>query len=89
MNVRHDGNFPEIQAEFDAMPGKAAEYARGIQQSLAKTYPDVDWEVMMRKTGKMNQGPYDWSADVGKIAAPTLLIYSDADMMHPEHIVEI
>jgi pimeloyl-ACP methyl ester carboxylesterase len=75
MNIRDKGNFPEIQAEFDAMPGKASEYARGIKQSpLAKTYPDVDWEVMMRKTGEMNQGPYDWSADVAKIASPTLLI---------------
>jgi pimeloyl-ACP methyl ester carboxylesterase len=90
MNIRDKGNFPEIRAEFDAMPGKAAEYARGIKQSpLAKTYPDVDWEVMMRKTGQMNQGPYDWSADVAKIASPTLLIFSDADMMYPEHIVEI
>ena len=89
MNIRDKGNFPEIQAEFEAMPGKAAEYARGIRQSpLAKTYPDVDWEVMMRKTGEMNQGPYDWSADVGKIASPTLLIFSDADMMRPEHMVE-
>jgi pimeloyl-ACP methyl ester carboxylesterase len=75
MNIRDKGNFPEIQADFDAMPGKASEYAREIKQSpLAKTYPDVDWEVMMRKTGEMNQGPYDWSADVAKIASPTLLI---------------
>lgn len=90
MNVRAEGNFPEIQAEFDEMPGKAAEYAKGIAQSpLVELYPDVDWESMMRKTGEMNQGPYDWSADVASIAAPALLIFSDADMMHPEHIVEI
>jgi pimeloyl-ACP methyl ester carboxylesterase len=90
MNIRDKGNFPEIQAEFDAMPGMAAEYAQGITQSpLAKTYPDIDWEAMMRKTGEMNQGPYDWSADVGKIASPTLLIFSDADMMYLEHIVDI
>lgn len=90
MNVRHDGNFPEIQAAFDAMPGNAAQYAQGIRQSpLAKLYPDVDWEVMMRKTGEMNQGTYDWSADVRRIKAPTLLIFADADMMPPEHQVEI
>jgi pimeloyl-ACP methyl ester carboxylesterase len=89
MNVRHDRNFPEIQAEFDAMPGKAPEYARQIEQSpLAKMYPNVDWNVMMRKTGEMNQGPYDWSADVAKIASPTLLMFADADMMYLEHIVE-
>jgi len=89
MNIRHDGIFPEIQAEFDAMPGKAPEYARQIEQSpLAAMYPDVDWEVMMRKTGEMSQGPYDWSAGVAKIASPTLLIFADADMMYLEHIVE-
>ncbi|HTV67463.1 MAG TPA: alpha/beta hydrolase [Rhizobiaceae bacterium] len=90
MNVRDSGNFDEIQAEFDAMPGKATEYAEGVKKSpLAKLYPDVDWETMFRKTGEMNQGPYDWSADVAKITSPTLLIFSDADMMHPEHMVEM
>jgi pimeloyl-ACP methyl ester carboxylesterase len=37
----------------------------------------------------MNQGPYDWSADFARIASPTLLIFSDADMMYPEHMVEM
>jgi pimeloyl-ACP methyl ester carboxylesterase len=90
MNIRSEGNFPEIQAQFEAMPGKAAEYARQIEQSpLASMYPDVDWEVMMRKTGEMNQGGYDWSAHVAKIASPTLLVFADADMMYLEHMVEI
>ncbi len=90
MNVRNDGNFPEIEAQFDAMPAQAPEIAKQIEQSpLAELYPDVDWEVMMRKTGEMNQGTYDWSDDVANITSPTLLIYSDADMMYPEHIVEI
>lgn len=89
MNFRHDGNFPEIQAQFDAMPEMAPEFARHVEQSpLAQMYPDIDWEVMFRKTGEMNQGTYDWSADVATIASPTLLIFSDADMMHLEHMVE-
>ena len=90
MNVKHDGNFPEIRQQFDSMPSQAPEIARHIAQSpLAKLYPDVDWEVMMRKTGEMNQGTYDWSSDVAKISSPTLLMFSDADMMYPEHMVEI
>ncbi len=90
MNVRDDGNFPETQAQFEAMPDFAPQAARAIEQSpLAEMYPDVDWEAMFRKTGEMNQGGYDWSADVAQIASPTLLIYADADMMYPEHIVEI
>lgn len=90
MNVRDDGNFPEVRAAFDEMPGTAPQIAQYLEQSpLATMYPDVDWEVMMRKTGEMNQGRYDWSEDVAGITAPTLLIFSDADMMYLEHIVEI
>ncbi|WP_404402897.1 alpha/beta fold hydrolase [Pelagibacterium halotolerans] len=89
-NVRHDGNFPEIQAQFEAMPGMAAEIARGVAQSpLAEMYPEIDWEVMFRKTGEMNAAHYDWSDDVADIAAPTLLVFADADMMPPEHMAEM
>lgn len=89
MNIRAGGNFPEIQAEFDTMPNKASEYAKGIEGSdLARKYPDIDWTAMMRKTGEMNRGNYDWSADVAKIRSPTLLMFADADMMYLEHIVE-
>jgi len=90
MSIRSDGNFPEVTAAFDAMPAQAATIGQAISQSpLAELYPDVDWEVMFRKSGQMNQGAYDWSAAVAQIAAPTLLIFADADMMHPEHMVEI
>jgi pimeloyl-ACP methyl ester carboxylesterase len=89
-SVRHDGNFPEIQAQFDAMPAMAPQIAPQVAQSpLAALYPDVDWEVMFRKTGEMLQERYDWSADVARIASPALLIFADADMMPPEHMVEI
>ena len=87
--MRHDGNFPEVRAQFDAMPGMAPEIGKAIAQSpLATMYPDVDWEVMMRKTGEMARKSYDWSADVAKITSPTLLIFADADMMYLEHMVE-
>jgi pimeloyl-ACP methyl ester carboxylesterase len=90
MNIKDTGNFPEVRAAFREMPGQAAAIAPHIENSpLAAMYPDVDWETMMRKTGEMNQGPYDWSTEVAQISAPTLLIFADADMMFPEHAVEI
>jgi pimeloyl-ACP methyl ester carboxylesterase len=89
ISMRADGNFPEVQAQFKAMPEKAAEFAPQIAQSpLGTLYPDVDWEVMMRKTGEMLRETYDWSADIAGITAPTLLIFADADLMYLEHIVE-
>jgi pimeloyl-ACP methyl ester carboxylesterase len=90
IGVRSDGNFPEVQAQFEAMPGLAPEIAQHMAQSpLAEMYPDVDWESLMRKTGAMLNRSYDWSADVARIAAPALLIFADADMMPLEHMVEV
>lgn len=87
--VRSDGNFPEVQARFEAMPEMAPEVARHMAESpLAEMYPDVNWESLMRKTGAMLQARYDWSADVARIASPALLIFADADMMPLEHMVE-
>jgi len=32
--------------------------------------------------------PYDWSDEVKKLSMPVMLVYGDADMMRPEHIVQ-
>lgn len=89
INMRADGNFPEVREQFATMPEKASEFAPHIAQSpLGALYPDVNWEVLMRKTGEMLREDFDWSADVARITAPTLLIFADADMMYLEHIVE-
>ncbi|WP_200946504.1 alpha/beta fold hydrolase [Devosia sp. Root685] len=89
-SVKSSGNYPEVEAAFKQMPAMAATIGAQLAQSpLAALYPDVDWEAMMRKTGEMNQGAYDWSADIAEIKAPTLLIFADADMMYPEHIAEM
>lgn len=90
VSAKSSGNYPEVQTAFDQMPAMAPAIGAQLAQSpLATLYPDVDWEAMMRKTGEMNRVPYDWSAEVGSIKAPTLLIFADADMMYPEHIAEM
>jgi pimeloyl-ACP methyl ester carboxylesterase len=62
MAFRADGDYPEIRAAFDTMPAEAPATAEFLKSSpLATMYPDVDWEVMMRKTGEMNQPLHDWS----------------------------
>lgn len=90
IGARSDGNFPEVQAQFKAMPDMAPEIAPHMAQSpLGEMYPDVNWESLMRKTGALLNSSYDWSADIAGIAAPTLLIFADADMMPLEHMVEV
>ena len=84
-----DGDYPEGRQAFAQMPDMAAEIGKQISASpLAQLYPDVDWEMMMRKTGEMNQGERDWTEGIKAITAPVLLVFADADSIRPEHMVE-
>jgi len=83
---RHNAFYPEILAAFDRMG--AAHGAMMKQSPLAKLYPDADWERLFTKLGDLQRQDFDWSADVAKIRAPTMLLFADADTYWPEHIVE-
>jgi pimeloyl-ACP methyl ester carboxylesterase len=86
---RSDGLYPEVLQAFAEMPSAAPMIAADVSKSpLASLYPSVNWETVFRKTGELADRGYDWSASVANIKAPTLLIFADADMMRPEHIVE-
>jgi pimeloyl-ACP methyl ester carboxylesterase len=86
---RSDGLYPEVLEAFAGMPSAAPAIAADVSKSpLAALYPSVNWETMFRKTGELANQRMDWSASVAEIKAPTLLIFADADMMRPEHIVE-
>lgn len=86
---RSDGLYPEVLAAFAEMPSAAPMIAAEVSKTpLAELYPSVNWETMFRKTGELANRGFDWSASVAGIKAPTLLIFADADMMRPEHIVE-
>ena len=83
---RRDGFYPEILAIFDQMTGAAG---AGMKHSpLAKMYPDRDWERLFTKLGDLQRQKFDWSADVVKLRAHTLLVFADADTYRPEHMIE-
>src|SRR6202020_329546 len=68
---------------------KAAMIGGSVKASpLGKVYPDVDWTNLFRKVGDLTKRPFDWSADVAKVQARTLLVFADADCIRPEHMVE-
>lgn len=86
---RSDGYYPEVLEAFAQMPSAAPMIATDVSNSpLASLYPSVNWETMFRKTGELANRSYDWSASVADIKAPTLLMFADADAIHPEHVVE-
>lgn len=90
--IRNDGWHQEILGAMAALNPEAAAAMEATPLYAAYTrvapHPE-DWPTLVTKVGQLTTGDYDWSADIAAIAAPTLLIYGDADSVRPEHIVEL
>ena len=87
--MRHDGAYPEVVAAFNQLEANAAMIGPGVKASpLGQAYPDVDWTNLFGKLGDLTKRLFDWSADVARLQARTLLVFADADMVRPEHMVE-
>jgi pimeloyl-ACP methyl ester carboxylesterase len=88
---RKSGWYPELQAGQAQM---SAAIAPAMQQtplyaSYARLAPRVeDWPVLLQKLGDLLRRDYDWSADLERITAQTLLVLGDADGIPPRHMVE-
>jgi pimeloyl-ACP methyl ester carboxylesterase len=88
---RRDGWFPESLAGMDQMGSQLAPML--MQSPLYDIYSQVaprveDFPVLLDKTGELLRRDYDWSADLARITAPTMLVYADADAVRPAHIVD-
>ena len=87
--MRQDDAYPEVVAAFKQLEANAAMIGAGVKASpLGQAYPDVDWTNLFRKVGDLTKRPFDWSADVAKLQARTLLVFADADYIRPEPMVE-
>lgn len=87
--MKQDGFYPEGVAAFKQLETNAATLGDSVKASpLGHAYPNVDWTNLFRKVGDLTKRPFDWSADVAKLKARTLLVYADADDIRPEHMVE-
>jgi pimeloyl-ACP methyl ester carboxylesterase len=45
--------------------------------------------VLIGKISDALKVDYDWTADIARITARTLLVYADADSVRPDHVVEL
>jgi pimeloyl-ACP methyl ester carboxylesterase len=89
---RRDGSFPEVLAAMDAM---SAEIAPMMHQSPAYLHyaqhaprPD-DWPLHVGRTAEMVKVPFDWTDEVARFEAPTMLVFADADSVTPDHVMEL
>jgi pimeloyl-ACP methyl ester carboxylesterase len=88
---RRDGSHPDVVAAMDRMSPAAAEPLRQspLYEQYARLAPRVeDWPVLIAKISEALKVDYDWTEDVGRITAQTLLAFADADSIRPAHIVE-
>jgi pimeloyl-ACP methyl ester carboxylesterase len=85
--IATNGEYPEVRGSFDGLAQMAPMIGKNIAASpLGALYPNRNWEVVMRKTGEMNQPAHDWSAGFAKAAGPVLMIFADADSVKPQAI---
>jgi pimeloyl-ACP methyl ester carboxylesterase len=85
MPFKRDGWYPEALA---GMSQTSPETADMTQSPLYDLYPNTDWRVLLTKLPELLRQDYDWSEDVEKIKARTMLVYADADAVRAEHIME-
>jgi pimeloyl-ACP methyl ester carboxylesterase len=76
-----------IQAQLD---GSMAEHMKDtpMYESYTAVAPrPQDFPKLLDRMGNYMRTPYDWSDDVRKLAMPVMLVFGDADMYRPEHVV--
>ncbi|HYJ72736.1 MAG TPA: alpha/beta hydrolase [Actinomycetota bacterium] len=89
-SYRLDGLHPGL---LDNMSELKPEHLAGtpFERDYARVAPNPgDWPRLIEKITQMDVGLPQWSADeVRAIAAPTMLIIGDSDIVQPEHAVEM
>jgi pimeloyl-ACP methyl ester carboxylesterase len=61
-----------------------------IVDEYARLAPNPDGlPLLVEKLAALDATPYDWAEAIQTISAPTLLIFGDADVIRPDHAVEM
>ena len=86
-----NGFFPEMLPQQAAVSGALAEQMKEtpMYTSYVAVAPNPkDFPRLLDRMGEFMRRPYDWSEDVKKLSMPVMLVYGDADMVRPEHVVQ-
>jgi pimeloyl-ACP methyl ester carboxylesterase len=84
------GFFAEMLPQQAAVSGKMADGMKGTpmyKNYVALAPKPEDFPRLLDAMGELMRQPYDWSANVKQLPMPVMLVYGDADMIRPEHIV--
>lgn len=85
-----DGFYPELlpqQAAVGAAMADAMKESPMYRSYMAVAPRPQDFPRLLDRMGEWMRAPYDWSEELKKLKGPVMLVYADADMVRPEHIV--
>jgi pimeloyl-ACP methyl ester carboxylesterase len=85
-----NGWFAEMLPQQAALNAAMADAMKDTP--IYKSYIEVaprpqDFPRLLDRMGEFMRRPYDWSANVKQLTMPVMLVYGDADMVRPEHMV--
>jgi pimeloyl-ACP methyl ester carboxylesterase len=89
-SFNRDGLYPELLETEEKM--KPEDFAGSpFQEAYAKTAPNPEyWPALIAKIKDLDLNHVGWPPqDIRAIQAPTLLMIGDADIVRPEHVVEM
>lgn len=89
---RRNGFYPDILTQQGQVNAAAADAMK--QTPMYQLYASIaprpnDWPRLLQKMGEAMAKDFDFSNDIRKIKAPTLIIAGDADIFPPAHAVEM
>jgi pimeloyl-ACP methyl ester carboxylesterase len=88
-SFRSDGVYPEILEQIQTITPElfvGTPYEEGYKAVAPRPQ---DFPTLVEKLKDLDAQPFDWTADLPSIQAPTMTIIGDADVVTPEHAVEM
>lgn len=90
--IKRSAFYPEILAQQEQLTAAAAEAMK--QTPMYQLYAGIapkpeDWARLLSKLGDVMKEDFDFSEEMAKIKATTLLVAGDADIFPPAHAVEV
>lgn len=90
--IRRSAFYPDILAQQSQVTPAAAEAMK--QTPMYQLYTSLaprpeDWPRLLGKIGASMKEDFDFSSQVAKIQAPTMIVAGDADIFPPAHAVEV
>ena len=85
-----NGFHPEMLPQQAAVSGKMFDAMKETPMYLsykAVAPKPEDFPRLLDRMGEYMRNPYDWSEDVKKLQMPVMIVFGDADMYRPEHVM--